>query len=440
MLWEKTKLLWKNGLKSSGRMWKIMLFCCFVLCLYGCENSSKEKSNIQEKARKETEGRSSKESANSEEDQAELIEKGYDLPVEEQERKEAEEDCKKGMELISDIYKQADKGEVSNVVLSDKVIEKMQKKLKETNCPVASMVAYSNMENYEKMDKFLKVCKKKTAGEMVVYEICSDGGIERMKYCFDGEDLYVLNAKAVWNEKNKAEFTWISYTRIKEWNYTKKGWFGYELCVPEPPEVSEIVDGSFLLRIKPMNKENREYSEKCVQKIGYQGNNLLCSDWNQNQLDGLDYNGLYEYLYQQKYKARLEADDYPDGIPRDEFEGLIMEYLPVTSGQLQKYAVFDEEKQTYANEQLGCFNYAPSFFGTSVPEVVAIKETKDGTVTLTVDAVCDMVLCEDALITHELTVRFVEDGTFQYLGNKIVGGEIANIPNYQYRFEKEETQ
>ena len=30
----------------------------------------------------------------------------------------------------------------------------------------------------------------------------------------------------------------------KEWKYTDKGWFCYELCVPEPPEVSEIVDGS----------------------------------------------------------------------------------------------------------------------------------------------------------------------------------------------------
>ena len=47
-----------------------------------------------------------------------------------------------------------------------------------------------------------------------------------------------------------------------------------------------------------------------------------------------------------------------------------------------------------------------------MPEVVGIKENDDGTVTLTVEAVCDMVICNDAVITHELTVRFAEDGSF----------------------------
>ena len=118
-------------------------------------------------------------------------------------------------------------------------------------------------------------------------------------------------------------------------------------------------------------------------------------------------------------------------------ESLIMEYLPVTAEQIREYAAFDEEKQTYYWERLGCFNYAPTFFGTSLPEVVGIKENDDGTVTLTVEAVCDMVICNDAVITHELTVRFAEDGSFQYLGNKILNDGITSIPDYQYRIRKE---
>lgn len=39
----------------------------------------------------------------------------------------------------------------------------------------------------------------------------------------------------------------------------------------------------------------------------------------------------------------------------------------------------------------------------------------------------------EAVITHELTVRFAEDGSFQYLGNKILNGGIKDIPEYQYR-------
>lgn len=91
--------------------------------------------------------------------------------------------------------------------------------------------------------------------------------------------------------------------------------------------------------------------------------------------------------------------------------------------------------QTYLWARLGCFNYAPTFFGTSLPEVVDIKENQDGTVTLTVEAVSDMVICDDAVITHELTVRFAEDGSFQYLGNEILNDGIMHIPDYQYRIK-----
>ncbi len=154
-------------------------------------------------------------------------------------------------------------------------------------------------------------------------------------------------------------------------------------------------------------------------------------------MENLDYNGMYEYLYALKYQEQFPSGNYPDGIPKEEFERLIMEYLPITSEEIQKYAAFDKEKQTYAWARLGCFNYAPTYFGTSFPEVTDIRENKDGTVTLTVDAVCSMILCDDAVITHELTVRFSEDGSFQYLGNKILDGGISNILEYQYRIVRQ---
>ena len=366
-------------------------------------------------------------------EEAEQWGKGYDLPVDDNEREEAEADCKKVMELISDIYEQADKGEASNVVLSDEIVLEIQDKVGETGCPVHAMVLYSNMENYKKMENFVKTCKDGEAGSIVAYEIRSDGGIGRMKYIFDGTDMYVLSTNAVWTKENKPGIAYVSYDRIKEWQYSDKGWFCYELCVPEYPEVTEMVDGSYLIRIKPMTEEQREMSEKCVSGLGYQGNNILCSNWDADHLDKLDYNGMYEYLYAMKYEKEFNCDNAPNGISKEEFEGLIMEYLPITAEQIREYAVFDEEKQSYVWVQLGCFNYAPTFFGTSLPEVTDIKENEDGTVTLTVEAVCDMVICDDAVITHELTIRFAEDGNFQYLGNKILNDGIRDIPDYQYR-------
>ena len=417
--------------KKSILLIMVFLIGCFV-CACG-----KEKSVVGETLVEDTEEVSSTEETKSaEEEAAEQWEKGYGLPVDEQEEKEAANDCKKMMELIFDIYKDADKGTASNVVLNDETVLEMQKRLMETGCPVSTLVTYSNMENYESVDRFLEECTDGKSGSVVIYEIHGDGGIGRMKFIFDGTEMYVVSAGGIWNDNNKPGMSYISYTRIKEWKYTEKGWFGYELCVPEPPEVSEIMDGSCLIRIKPMTEEQREMSERCVQGLGYQGQNLLCSNWNAENMSELDYNGMFEYLYGMKYGEKFNSEDYPNGIPKEEFESLIMEYLPITAEQIREYAVFDEENQTYLWARLGCFNYAPTFFGISLPEVVAIKENEDGTVTLTVEAVCDMVICDDAVITHELTVRFAEDGSFQYLGNEILNDGIMDIPDYQYRIRE----
>lgn len=414
----------------------ILLIMAFLIGCFVCA-CGKEDSIVDEFLVEDTEDVSSTEEIKSaEEEAAEQWEKGYDLPVDEQEREEAETDCKKQMELYLDIYETADKGIASNVVLDDQTVLEMQRKLKDAGCPVTTMVTYSNMENYESVDSFLKECMEGKSGSAVIYEVHNDGGLGRMKFIFDGTDMYVVSAKGIWNADNKPGISYISYTRLKEWKYTDKGWFCYELCVPEPPEVSEIMDGSCLIRIKPMTEEQREMSEKCVRGLGYQGNNLLCSNWDTEHMEELDYNGIYEYLYAMKYQEKFNSENYPNGIPKEEFENLIMEYLPVTAEQIREYAVFDEKNQTYYWARLGCSNYAPTFFGTSLPEVIDIKENEDGTITLTVEAVCDMVICDDAVITHELTVRFAEDGSFQYLGNEILNDGIMHIPDYQYRIKE----
>ena len=401
------------------------------MCACGKEDSVADESLVEDTE----EVSSTEETKSAEEEAAEQWEKGYGLPVDEQEEKEAENDCRAMMERIYEIYKEADKGTASNVVLTDEAILELQKKLMETGCPVATLVTYSNMGNYESVDSFLENCTAGERGSVVVYEIHSDGGIGRMKFIFDGTDMYVVSAGSVWNKNGKSGMSYLSYTRIKEWKYTDKGWFCYELCVPEPPEVSEIVDGSCLIRVKPMTEEQREISERLVQGLGYQGQNLLCSNWNAENMSELDYNGMFEYLYGMKYGEKFNSEDYPNGIPKEEFESLIMEYLPITAEQIREYEAFDEENQTYLWARLGCFNYAPTFFGTSLPEVVDIKENEDGTIRLTVEAVCDMVICNDAVITHELTVRFAEDGSFQYLGNEILNDGIMHIPDYQYRIK-----
>ena len=412
-----------------------------TLCVFCCScsqktNDVKKTSSQHEKKLKSVPNNNTKEDVISEED----LEKGYDLPVSAQENEEATRDSMQIMSGLEHIYRNADKGDSLNVVLANKSICKMIKKIKQQGYSVTVSEDYSNMENYKRFSSFLAKAQKKQKGSGVIYEVHSEGSIGREKFIYDGKEMFLLASNASWDDNGKPIITFVSYTRIKKWRYSRKGWFCYELCVPEYPEVTEMVDGSCLIRIKPMSDNKRKLSRKCVRGLAYQGNNILCSNWDQEHMQKIDYNGLYEYLYAMKYKKKFNGKKYPSGIPKDQFEQLIMEYLPVSREDIEKYASYNEKKKTYDWMRLGCFNYAPNFFGTSIPEVTKIKHNSNGTVTLTVDVVCEMVLCNEAVITHELTVKFNKDGSFRYLGNKILNGGIKKIPEYQYRILKEKSK
>ena len=424
-------------------MRKFLYLILFVmtLCVFCCScsqktNDVKKTSSQHEKKLKSVQNNNTKEDIISEED----LEKGYDLPVSAQENEEATRDSMQIMSGLEYIYRNADKGDSLNVVLDNKSICKMIKKIKQQGYSVTVSEDYSNMENYKRFSSFLAKVQEKQKGSGVIYEVHSEGSIGREKFIYDGKDMFLLASNASWDDNGKPIITFVSYTRIKKWRYSRKGWFCYELCVPEYPEVTEMVDGSCLIRIKPMSDNKRKLSRKCVRGLAYQGNNILCSNWDQEHMQKIDYNGLYEYLYAMKYKKKFNGKKYPSGIPKDQFEQLIMEYLPVSREDIEKYASYNEKKKTYDWMRLGCFNYAPNFFGTSIPEVTKIKHNSNGTVTLTVDAVCEMVLCNEAVITHELTVKFNKDGSFRYLGNKILNGGIKKIPEYQYRILKEKSK
>jgi len=254
----------------------------------------------------------------------------------------------------------------------------------------------------------------------VLYELHSDGGIGRDKFIFDGKDMYLISACATWNTNDTYGLSYISYARIKEWKYTDKGWFCYELCVPEPPEVTEIVDGSCLVRIKPLSKEQREMSERCVQGLGYQGNNLLCSNWDTDHMEKLDYNGMYEYLYAMKHQKAFDAEDYSNGIPKEEFESVIMKYFNIDSETLQSKTVYDSEDSTYEYKPRGFEEVEYPEYPYS--EVIGYTENSDGTITLTANVVFPYS-GNSKVYAHEVVVRPLEDGGVQYVSNRIIPSE-----------------
>ena len=43
-------------------------------------------------------------------------------------------------------------------------------------------------------------------------------------------------------------------------------------------------------------------------KDAYKRQNLLCSNWDTDHMEKLDYNGMYEYLYAMKHQKAFDAE------------------------------------------------------------------------------------------------------------------------------------
>lgn len=405
-------------MKRSKRAAAKLVLVCLLLALTGCE--------VTERNAEAEETKSA--------DVLDNIEKGYHLPIESIEKDEAEHDLLSFFERLAPVYREYEMNNGSETDVPEAILEEQASFLANEGYVVRTNGIYANLCNESEMDRFLLESKKGISGEIVLFTLGNHGTIVRNKYFFDGKKMYDLATSVTWMD-DKCIWNDCTQTRLKTWRYSEKGWFCYELCVPEYPEVTEVVDGSVLIRVKPLSKENRESSERYVLGIGYQGNNLLCSNWSVESLDQLDYAGLFEYLYALDSGKRFASSEATSGIAAEEFEQIITHYIPITKEQLREVASFDEENQIYLWAKFGCMNYAPNYFGTSYPMVADRRDNGDGTITLTVEAVCEMMLNNEAVITHELTIRDKEDGSFQYLGNHILNDGMEQIPAYQFRVE-----
>lgn len=358
--------------------------------------------------------------------------KGYRLPLDEAAKKEAETDCRAAMEKISAIYRDADKGDALNPILSRDDIFRMYTALQETGNPVIAAGCYYSMGNYEKIDAFLTDCQNGKAGSVTLYKINTGGGINRSRFMFDGGDMYVVDTAAAWNQDHQPNVTSSTHTRLKSWTYTPKGWFAYEYSVPEFPEVTEVVNGNYMVRVRPMAEEYIKLAEEYLLPIGYQGNNLFRTNWDAEHMEGLDYNGLYEYLYEIRYQKAFGPQRELDGIPREEFENIMTGYLPVSAEDLLRYAVFHEEEQAYVWKRLGPLTHKANNFSSSIPEVVQTVENPDGTISVFIDVVC-MPRGDDALMRHVVTLELTDNGDVRFLANQVTEEAKEEIAEYQYR-------
>lgn len=203
------------------------------------------------------------------------------------------------------------------------------------------------------------------------------------------------------------------------WKYSDKGYLFLEEYRPKD---LDGVPMNMAIRVKPLDEKCRQYNRKYVEPIGYNFNNMFITDWSEGDYGSLDFYDLYEPMYRMRWDDQEVIDQLEEGIvyeiPEEEFEELYHSYFKINTQVLRERTFYNEEKNIYQYRTRGMGDLSPT--GTPpYPEVTRYRENEDGTLTLTVEAIWPERNL-DCAFSHELTVRQLEDGGFQYVSNRVL--------------------
>lgn len=153
------------------------------------------------------------------------------------------------------------------------------------------------------------------------------------------------------------------------------------------------------------------------------------------QFADLSFNDLLEFFYKVRNNDYFYAQDYESVrepyyysyIPASLFENTIMPYFDISLQEFRERNLYDSEKGIYPWQEICCDNV--TYYPTVEQEVVNYQNNENGTFTFTVNVRCNDYKT-DRLFTHEVVIRHLEDGGYQYLSNKITyKSEIELPPN-----------
>ena len=259
-----------------------------------------------------------------------------------------------------------------------------------------------NMTNWEQIDEF---CSQDNDGEAVIYVINDDGSHTEYELSLTEGNLHVK--MQVCSGGNESAVTFEQEYDAVYWTYTDKGYlfFGAEHPAGDFGPWLETA-----IRVKPMEPELRSMTEKYLNVLGYEDNNLFIENWNENDFTNLELYDIYEVL-----TGNITAEN--EVIPASEFEAVIARYLDITPKEIRTMTDYDVNADAYyfSSRTADAKGSTPDM---PYPEVISVTDNDDGTITLLVEAVWPKYR-DDKAYVHEVTVR-PEDDSFKYVSNRVI--------------------
>ena len=328
--------------------------------------------------------------------------------------------------LCKDIYIRADKGGSSNIVLDEETVHTMTETAAEQGWAVTCGSYDHNMLNYEDVDQALRDAAEGESSQTEFYVLTTSGYFRYFRLSAEDQELTVTYANAAYNDDMDLQIRQLEKFRVYDWEYTEKGWLIWEKALSKNQEM----DMHSFFRILPLDEKCRDMCDRYILPVSYFCNNLFLTDWDAGSMDRIEFNDLYEFLYEMKYGEKMDEEAAAGGIPKAQFEEVVLTYFDISVEQLEKYARYDAAAGVYPWEPVNAWNRVRQV--QPFPEVVRCEENQDGTCTLYVEGIL-IVAGDDCAFRHRVTMR-ERDGGWVYVANDIDEGE-SSVPGYIPRRE-----
>lgn len=339
-------------------------------------------------------------------------------------------------ELYRDLYEaeQAGSGEED-----DDFVQDVMNRLGEAGYAVIDRENQNqrDMIHPEKLEAFCREVEGKLEGEVTFFSVMGDGGFIRFDLTTSGGEVSVNRSVLVW-EDGQPQLGYQSSYPAKDWTYAEEGYLFFD---EELPEGYDGASGYTAIRVEPLEEQCREYNRLYILPVGYAANNMFVTDWSEKDFAELDFYDLFDILYPYVYQRPIPYEKTVDGekylVPQQEFETVIRSCFSIDTKKLQANTKYLKKEKAYEYRTRGFYDSAASP-NLPYPEVVAYEENEDGTILLTVNAVWPQKHLSKAF-SHEVVVRPLENGKFQYVSNHVITEEGNGIFSwYEEKLSDEE--
>lgn len=318
--------------------------------------------------------------------------------------------------------------EVPDSVLLEEDIHRMVSSIAESGAAVICGSRDDNMRNYEEVESSLQKATRGEKAETEFYSVNIDGIFKYYRLQFEKDELFVTYASALYDENGELTVQQLEKIHAYQWEYTEKGWLIWEKALSRNQEM----DMHIFYRILPLDEKCREMMKKCIEPVSYFGNNLFLEEWDENSMEKIELNDLFDSFYYMSTGEKSDAEHFKEGVPKSEFEKTIRQYLNIPVDEIEKQASYNEETGRYPWLAITAWNRLPQL--QPFPEVVRCEKREDGVLDVYVEAVF-VEEGTDCSFSHVVTLREEKDGSFIYLGNKVDWENAHKIPVYRARRE-----